>query len=545
MQLEKENAMTARRNLKTLSLTSVCTVFLCLPGGVFGRTFYVDDDAAGAQDGTCWTGAFKYLQDALAVVVAGDEIRVAQGEYLPDRGGGSTAGDRNATFRVPDGVAIKGGFAGVGATDPDLRDIALFATVLTGDLAGNDDPNDQSTWSDNSFPVVTADGVSHDTVLEGLTIAHAYDYRKREAALYNEGGNLVVRDCTFRDNGADSGSAGVYNHQGNLRIEHCRFTHNWTENHAAALHNDQGAVEVIASEFVENECGDGTSGVLNDEGQAVFFGCLFRANRSASGMGVLSSIGEMSLLYCTFIDNSALENTAGVSCGGQARIANCLFSGNRGEVGALKVGGCVSLQQCTFYGNSSWGEGKEDAGLAGALRAPDTFRPDGSTVTACGCIFWGNRNLRDDVTGYDAQITGDPNLVTLEYCCIEGWTPEYGGTGNLGTDPLFVAPDQNDFHLKSQAGHWDAPASAWVADDVTSPCIDAGDPNGPLGQEPFPNGGIVNIGVYGGTCEASKSWFGAEPGPGIEAADLNGDGRVDAEDLRLAMLRQSQSAPVE
>jgi hypothetical protein len=42
------------------------------------------------------------------------------------------------------------------------------------------------------------------------------------------------------------------------------------------------------------------------------------------------------------------------------------------------------------------------------------------------------------------------------------------------------------------------------------------------------------MGVYGGTCEASKSWFGAEPGPGREAADLNGDGRVDAEDYRLA-----------
>jgi hypothetical protein len=44
-----------------------------------------------------------------------------------------------------------------------------------------------------------------------------------------------------------------------------------------------------------------------------------------------------------------------------------------------------------------------------------------------------------------------------------------------------------------------------VRDLVTSPAIDAGDPAGPVGQEPLPHGGVVNMGVYGGTAEASKS----------------------------------------
>jgi L-ascorbate metabolism protein UlaG (beta-lactamase superfamily) len=44
-----------------------------------------------------------------------------------------------------------------------------------------------------------------------------------------------------------------------------------------------------------------------------------------------------------------------------------------------------------------------------------------------------------------------------------------------------------------------------VIDDVTSPCIDAGDPNSPIGDESGPNGGLVNMGAYGGTAEASKS----------------------------------------
>lgn len=62
-----------------------------------------------------------------------------------------------------------------------------------------------------------------------------------------------------------------------------------------------------------------------------------------------------------------------------------------------------------------------------------------------------------------------------------------------------------DYHLKSQVGRWDQNSQSWIQDDVTSPCIDAGDPNSPIGHEPFPNGGIINMGAYGGTEEASMS----------------------------------------
>jgi hypothetical protein len=46
----------------------------------------------------------------------------------------------------------------------------------------------------------------------------------------------------------------------------------------------------------------------------------------------------------------------------------------------------------------------------------------------------------------------------------------------------------------------------WMLDDSTSLCIDAGDPNWPVGSEPDPNGTRVNMGAYGGTAEASMSF---------------------------------------
>jgi hypothetical protein len=88
-----------------------------------------------------------------------------------------------------------------------------------------------------------------------------------------------------------------------------------------------------------------------------------------------------------------------------------------------------------------------------------------------------------------------------------GWRGE--GNGNTDADPQFADSDNGDYHLKSRAGRWRPEwgrlVQDWVQDDVTSPCIDAGDPNSPIGDEPFADGGIINMGAYGGSSQASKS----------------------------------------
>lgn len=133
---------------------------------------------------------------------------------------------------------------------------------------------------------------------------------------------------------------------------------------------------------------------------------------------------------------------------------------------------------------------------------------------------------------------------------IEGGWP---GEGNIDADPCFADPgyrdpngspdDANDdfwvdgdYHLKSQAGRWDPNSQVWTIDDVTSPCIDAGDPMTSIGHEPFPNGGIVNMGAYGGTTEASKSYFGEPPCETIVAGDINGDCEVNFKDFAFVAL---------
>ena len=55
----------------------------------------------------------------------------------------------------------------------------------------------------------------------------------------------------------------------------------------------------------------------------------------------------------------------------------------------------------------------------------------------------------------------------------------------------------------------------------------------PIGEEPFPNGGRINMGAYGGTAEASKSYFSEPPCETIIAGDINGDCKVDFVDLSI------------
>jgi len=132
------------------------------------------------------------------------------------------------------------------------------------------------------------------------------------------------------------------------------------------------------------------------------------------------------------------------------------------------------------------------------------------------CILWEN----------GTELEG----CTATYSCIKG---SYSSIGNISTDPLFADPNNYDYHLKSQAGRWDPNSKTWTLDDVTSPCIDAGDPLSPIGYEQFPNGGRINMGAYGGTLEASKSYFGKPNCETIVAGDINGDCIVNFKDFAI------------
>jgi hypothetical protein len=111
-----------------------------------------------------------------------------------------------------------------------------------------------------------------------------------------------------------------------------------------------------------------------------------------------------------------------------------------------------------------------------------------------------------------------------------------GINGNISVDPCFVDPQGEDYHLKSNGWRWDIQDNQWVHDEVTSRCIDAGNPGYALANELLtvpddPNGQFsenvrINMGAYGGTQEASLP-----PHNWAVLADMTNDGVIDFEDL--------------
>ena len=187
------------------------------------RILYVDDNATAGGGGASWADPYKYLQDALDDAISGDEIRVAQGTYKPDQGGGETPGDRDATFALKNGVSLIGGYAGPGTADPDAQDPNMYETILSGDLLGNDvtvvDPFemiDHPSRTDNSLHVVVGHDTDETAVLDGFTITggncNQPVYQDPVSSLWwgvgggmcNINGSPTLRYSTFRENSSGS-----------------------------------------------------------------------------------------------------------------------------------------------------------------------------------------------------------------------------------------------------------------------------------------------------------------------------------------------------
>ena len=189
-------------------------------------------------------------------------------------------------------------------------------------------------------------------------------------------------------------------------------------------------------------------------------------------------------------------------------IANCLIVGNHATewngAAIFCTDSHAAFTNCTIVDNRG---GQFGAAL---------FAVNGQ-IKVANSILWGN---------WPKEIEYEGDLLpSVRYCTVAGgWL----GQGGIKADPLFVSRGRwvdgtnpnvtvraddpgavwvmGDYHLQSQAGCWDPGTSSWRRDGVTSPCIDAGDPAAPVGSEPQPNGGIINMGVYGGTVEASRSF---------------------------------------
>ena len=326
-------------------------------------------------------------------------------------------------------------------------------------------------------------------------------------------GNFIIDNCIIRKNSATAG--GILHEGEKARYALGGGIYAWTNNPSSV-----GTItnSIISENLAQGGTGEGTSGS----------GSIKKILLGAGGDGMGGGI------YCND------------PCG-EVKIANCLIVANKSNYGrcfnpgqypdgnAFGGGaycGDVTLTACTFVANE-------------ATNGKGTGIYSSSNINSC--ILWDvNEQNSPPVT----EVSGG---AIIQYSDIKNG---YAGEGNINIDPCFVEfgywtevnawppfPPrkqlvwiEGDYHLQSEGWRWDINSNRWTYDDVTSRCIDAGNPGSPLGDEPLsipddPDNERgqnlrIDMGAYGGTAEASMP-----PYNWAILGDLTNDGIVDFSDF--------------
>jgi len=410
---------------------------------------YVDQNATDPPDGSSWCSAYRTLDAALAVAADSpeivEEIHVADGTYTPDTSG--LADPREATFHLASGLVIEGGYAGCGAPDPDVRDIAAYETILTGDIGT---PGD---IADNCYHVVTALNVDDTGVLDGFSVTSGNANGEGHDAgggMLNSFSSATISNCMFTDSHAKLCGGGMFNLASSPTIEACQFVGNRVNNDpfeddfGGGMCNEDGSQPALVGCTFSDNWADIGGAIYNgwrDEGtHATFTDCFFVSNEAWIGGAISSDYAGVDLLRCTFTGNKAYyygaalyvwEGTctaqsshfagnyayhgAGAVLGARSTLefTECTFMGNstrEGSGGAMAAGEFVTLTRCNFFGN--------EASSGGAL--------SGGTVVR-ECTFVGNHALNDG--GAIVTSSGDDWVGQITDCSFVGNFADDSGGG--------------------------------------------------------------------------------------------------------------------
>jgi len=293
--------------------------------------------------------------------------------------------------------------------------------------------------------------------------------------------------------------AAIYCTSGESFLTDNVFTHNSTGNAVGGLGGSGGAARINNS-LSSNIAGNGGNGGVGTAGSGGSIYCinnhssilhnLYYSNSIGEGYGGNGGYGGSAFQGGAFGGPAGDGGDGGDGCGGIGSgftFENCISSVNNNTISLNEIGQGYAGTGGSFGFGFPIGE----AGNAGnSYNGHHVLYFEDCDIQITNSIIYNNAGI--------PIVFGSP---TINYTCIEYG---YAGIGILNEDPIFVDPENGDFHLQSTVGSYHG--GAWLPDENYSPCIDTGDPESPYENEPSPNGNRVNMGVYGNTAEASLTY---------------------------------------
>ncbi len=439
------------------AIVLLCTVFSLVLASLLlaGQSVHADPGvlyaaatAQGSGDCSSWVNACT-LQTALTRAVSGDEIWVKAGLHLP----GTT---RPSHFRLKEGVAIYGGFAGHEAARGE-RNWQTHLTVLSGDIDQNDitDPSGVVTTTtnikgDNAYHVVIGSGVTAAAVLDGFVITAGWAFGSTSedrggGGMYNESGSPRLANMVFSGNYAWLSGGGMYNlNASNPTLVNVVFAGN-SASSGGGMYNASSNPVLTDVVFAGNSATSG-GGIfnLNASGPRLTLVTFF-GNSAYYGGGMYNNASSPALTNVRFATNTATNNGAGLynSNTSSPTLTNVIFVGNTASNnggGLYNSSSSAILTNVTFSGN--------DARMGGGL-----YNWSGA-VTLANCILWG------DQPAEIAEVSS--STINATYSDIQRDSGVYGGVGNINADPRFVDAAGGNLRLQRDSPAIDAGNNAAV-----------------------------------------------------------------------------------
>ncbi len=512
-------------------------VLVGMVSAAFGATYRVTANAAGGGDGQSWASPIS-LTNALALAAAdssGSEIWLTSGTYELAEA---------KTYAFTGSVAIRGGFAGT-ETSASERAEGTRSTLDGGENVNClEFSNGASVTVEidriracNGTRGIVKTGAGDLKVVDSEAVGNFTRTANRKGIGFSFTGtsaaSLVVSNCVVSGNSSGTNlitnlgyGQGMYVEKfGSAIIADTVFLTNgiawsgkdfWNEGRdgqqGAALYLKDVAATVSRCRFSANR-GSGVTtrgGVARVEGASggtVFDHCRFVGNvedyhwfEPNSNNGILSNAGQNG--------GQLVLNLSSASA--VVAVTNCTMAYNLSVNGASGPGITVlkgklvlrnSIVACNV-GNSECTAGADLALLSGNAYADVAYSLLGGNDTTHVTTMYADNLVLGNGVAY-----GDPLFVST----TEDFDELVVGYGKYTTVNFQLDKERLsdvlalDVHLLSPAGYFDDNGTESTSDDVLSPAIDGGDPSTAIGMEPSPNGGIVNLGIYGGTEFASKT----------------------------------------